>query len=80
MMVLKLATPLLPESGCDATPSKTSENGILISDDSESLYEGLKVFHENREKYNSELIRKKALKFQWEKIVSDLNCHIGEII
>jgi len=55
------------------------KNGILINDDSESFFEGLIKILNNKNQYNSEIIRRTSMQFTWHTIVADLRCHLEAI-
>ncbi len=46
------------------------ENGVLIRDDSEAFFEGLKIMHQNLRKYNSSRIRELSVEYTWEWIIN----------
>jgi glycosyltransferase involved in cell wall biosynthesis len=46
------------------------ENGILIRDDCEAFFEGLKIMYQNLRKYNSSRIRDLSVEYTWEWIIN----------
>ena len=49
----------------------TSENGILINDNSEDFYSGLVSYVKNNKKFNSNKIITNSLNYSWENVVRD---------
>lgn len=66
-------------SGMITIATSTSENrvviddhnGVLIKDNKEGLYEGLKYIYENRGRYNSLKIQEQSKQFSWTNIVNN---------
>lgn len=49
----------------------TSENGVIIEDSIDDIYNGLKQIYNNRFLYNSESIKKEAQNYSWENIIKE---------
>ena len=49
----------------------TNNNGVVIDDSIEDVYQGLVQIYNNRLQYNSEEIQKEAEKYSWETIVKE---------
>lgn len=56
-------------------------NGVLIEDNPDSFYEGLKVILENRNNYNARSVRETCKEYTWENIVqSNLQPYFESIL
>jgi glycosyltransferase involved in cell wall biosynthesis len=59
----------------------TPENGVIVCDSAEDIYDGLKVIHEKRDLFDSARIRNQAYGYTWEKIVEEnLKIYLGCIL
>jgi glycosyltransferase involved in cell wall biosynthesis len=56
-------------------------NGVLIEDTAEAFCDGLMTVSENRNCYNSDVIRRESLKYSWENIVrNNLECYMSSLV
>jgi len=75
-------------SGMPVIATATSENkkvinkynGVIIKDNPESFYDGLKQIYFKLKSFNSNVIVKKSEKYQWEIIINNFNEYLKNIM
>lgn len=63
--------PVVATSTYENRKVVNESNGVIIRDNSDSFADGLKVFWDNRQRYNSEKIREEVSQYSWENIVNN---------